>query len=91
LSHAPPEVKAQIHALADSGKLTRDDLLRALPGGRIDGALLSRDTHVHWAYAALAVAAFLALILSLFPLEAKRAGHLLMVGLFTGPSASSSS
>jgi RsiW-degrading membrane proteinase PrsW (M82 family) len=84
LSHAPPEVKAQLHALAESGKLTRDVLLRALPGGRIDGALLSHDTQVHWVYAALAVAAFLALILSLFPLEAKKAGHLLMVGLFTG-------
>ena len=84
LQHAPPEVRAWVDGLAAAGKLTEDDLFGALPGGKIDGALLPRDTLAHWIYAALAAVAFWALILSLFPHERKNASHLFLVGLFTG-------
>jgi hypothetical protein len=84
LQHASPEVRDRINGLAASHELTPDELIGALPGGRIDGALLPRDTSVHWAYAALAAVAFWAMVLSLFPNEKKRASHLFLVGLFTG-------
>jgi RsiW-degrading membrane proteinase PrsW (M82 family) len=85
LSHAAPEVRDRIQGLAASHDgLTADDLLEALPGGKLDGALLPRDTGVHWVFAAVATVSFLALILGLFPLEKKKASHLFLVGLFTG-------
>jgi RsiW-degrading membrane proteinase PrsW (M82 family) len=86
MGNASPEVVAQVQRVLQSKEdAGLDDLLAALPHGRLDEtAHLPRQTWVHWGYGALAAAAFWALTVSLFPREPKTPGHLLLVGLFTG-------
>jgi hypothetical protein len=55
----------------------------ALPDSRIEGALLARGSYAHWAIALPAAAAYLALIVVLFPRGGTRPMRLLLVGLFT--------
>jgi LSD1 subclass zinc finger protein len=61
-----------------------DGLLGQLPGGKIEGAHLPRQTWVHWGYAAVATALFLALALLLFDRGNARLPRMLLIGLFTG-------
>jgi predicted Zn finger-like uncharacterized protein len=61
-----------------------DDLLRSLPGGKIEGAHLSSQTWIHWVYGVLATAGFLGLILALFGRGNATVPQTLWVGLFTG-------
>jgi RsiW-degrading membrane proteinase PrsW (M82 family) len=85
LKQAPPETVARVEALRNQGNVEIDDVLVALPGGKLDAsAHLPRATWAHWVYAAMAAAAFWVFALVLFPGEAKTPSHLLMVGLFTG-------
>jgi RsiW-degrading membrane proteinase PrsW (M82 family) len=82
---AGPETAARIKTLEKRQNVGLDDLLEAVPGGKLDSAShLPRATWVHWLYAALAAAGFWAFALLLFPGEKKTPHHLLMVGLFTG-------
>lgn len=76
---AHPEVIGTFH---DEG-MSREDLLSALPDGRIDGAHLSYHTCVHWIYAALAAGLFCGLILKLFEGGEANVVHLLAVGAIT--------
>ena len=64
--------------------VSRDDLIRALPGQRIEGALLPLGSHLHWAMAAAAAAAFLGLMAPMFRPGEVRPWQLLRVGAFTG-------
>ena len=59
-----------------------EDLIARLPGGRIEGAFLSRNSPMHWLYALLAGGVFLALALILFP-GAGRPVHLFVIAVFT--------
>jgi protease PrsW len=82
---AGPETAARIKSLETRKDVGLDELLEALPGGKLDSTShLPRATWVHWLYAAIAAAAFWAFALLLFPGERKTPHHLLMVGLFTG-------
>lgn len=82
---AGPETAARIKSLETHENVGLDELLEALPGGKLDGTShLPRATWLHWLYAAIAAAGFWALALLLFPGEKKAPHHLLMVGLFTG-------
>jgi RsiW-degrading membrane proteinase PrsW (M82 family) len=82
---AGPETAARIKSLETREDVGLDELLEALPGGKLDSAShLPRATWVHWLYAAVAAAGFWAFALLLFPGEKKAPHHLLMVGLFTG-------
>ncbi|MGE3805237.1 MAG: PrsW family glutamic-type intramembrane protease [Gemmataceae bacterium] len=60
-----------------------DEIVSALPGGRIEGAHLPRKTIVHWFYAAGAIGMFLGVALFLFP-QGGQPLHLFLIGLFTG-------
>ncbi len=51
---------------APAGEVDADDLFAALPGGRIVGAHLPRDTYVHWVYAVVAAVVLLAAVRLLF-------------------------
>ncbi len=64
-------------------QFSMDDLLAALPDGRIEGAHLARRSLVHWVYALLSATAFLGLILVIFPWGTANPRDLLLVGLFT--------
>jgi RsiW-degrading membrane proteinase PrsW (M82 family) len=55
-----------------------------LPGGKIEGAMLSRRSFVHWGFAAVAAVAFWLLIQTFFPRKTAEPRHLFYVGFFTG-------
>jgi RsiW-degrading membrane proteinase PrsW (M82 family) len=76
---AHPDVVAKF---GDEG-MSREELLSALPDGRIDGAHLSYHTWVHWIYAALAAVLFCGLILKLFEGGEANVVQLLAVGALT--------
>jgi RsiW-degrading membrane proteinase PrsW (M82 family) len=84
---AHPEVEPQIERLMASEGASLSDLFNVLPGHRIEGAHLSKDTWTHWLYALLAAGAFFGLTLAAFPrgpADETKPQHLLYVGLFTG-------
>jgi RsiW-degrading membrane proteinase PrsW (M82 family) len=60
------------------------DLIERLPGGRIEGAFLARDTWWHWIYAGLATIGFLTISVLMFPRSATNPRDLLIIGGFTG-------
>jgi RsiW-degrading membrane proteinase PrsW (M82 family) len=87
IESASPErqlVIANLAVKAAEGKATEDDLISALPDGRIQGAHLPRRTGMHWIYALLSAGAFFALLLFLFPRGAATPQSLVTVGVFTG-------
>lgn len=84
IAAAPPEDQKRIEALLSREGVTLDEALAAMPGGKLAGALLARDSSAHWAYAAVAAAAFLAMLGLLFSVERANPLHLLGVGAFTG-------
>lgn len=84
LEKATPEEQARIVAVLTKENGSMDELFAALPGGRFDGAHLSRSTSMHWVYAGIASVGFLLLILLFFEAERANPLHLLLVGLFTG-------
>ncbi len=53
-----------IESLGD--EISQDELLGALPGGKIKGAHLSRQTWVHWIYAGGSLVAFIGLYMAMF-------------------------
>jgi len=59
------------------------EMLDALPGGRIQGALLGRHSVWHWLMAIISTALFAGLIRMALP-TAVRAKEILLTGLFTG-------
>jgi len=64
--------------------IARDALIRALPGQRIEGALLPMGSQRHWALGAISAAAFLGLLAPLCRPGEVRPAQLLHVGAFTG-------
>ncbi|MBI3862501.1 MAG: PrsW family intramembrane metalloprotease [Planctomycetia bacterium] len=61
-----------------------DAFFAALPGHRIAGAHLARDTWMHWAYATVSAVLFLALLTQMFPNDAAGFARLMWTGLITG-------
>lgn len=89
MENASPEVVARIQNLVATRENGDPDdfvenLIDALPGGRLTGAHLARRTITHWIYAAVASIAFWVLFMFLFPAEKKNPAHVFMIGLFTG-------
>ena len=84
IANASSEDQARMETVFSRGELSLEEALAALPGGKLDGAHLARDTSIHWAYAAIAAAAFLLLLGLLFSVERAHPMHLLGIGAFTG-------
>jgi RsiW-degrading membrane proteinase PrsW (M82 family) len=85
LKSAPQEVLQRVGPMLESKSASLDDVLNALPEGRLDEhAHLPRNSLRHWIYAALAAAGFLTLIACFFSQERVPSFHLLLIGLFTG-------
>ena len=61
-----PAFAARYAALEEQGAFSKQDFFAACPEGRIVGAHLAHDTHVHWVYAAVAAVALLAAVRLLF-------------------------
>ena len=72
-----PEVTSQLESEDPS------QFFELLPGHRIEGALLSRDSLVHWLFGAISAGSYLGLLFAMFPGTPKRTVRLLLVGLFT--------
>jgi RsiW-degrading membrane proteinase PrsW (M82 family) len=83
LLEIPSEVRRQIEAVERQPDATIEDVLTVLPGRRIQGALLPRDTSRHWLFAALTAAVFFGLTAGLFPSAKSPPAALVGVGLFT--------
>jgi RsiW-degrading membrane proteinase PrsW (M82 family) len=82
---AAPKGKKSVPVIIDEPILSQasfDDLIARLPGSRIEGAHLPRNSFMHWIYALLAGGVFLALTLALFP-GAGQAIHLFVIAVFT--------
>jgi RsiW-degrading membrane proteinase PrsW (M82 family) len=65
-------------------EVTLSESLAVLPEGKLDGALLRRDSWGHWFLAALSAAGYFTVLLLLFPRGKANSWQLLKVGLFTG-------
>jgi len=72
-----PEVASQLEADDDG------DFFNLLPGHRIEGAFLPRDSLLHWGFGAISAAVYLGLLFAMFPGTHKRTIRLLLVGVFT--------
>ncbi|HWB07701.1 MAG TPA: PrsW family glutamic-type intramembrane protease [Pirellulales bacterium] len=75
---AHPELLAKL-----DGGLSREELLGALPDGRIEGAHLAYGSWLHWLYALVSAALFCGLIVALFERGEARLVKLLAVGALT--------
>jgi RsiW-degrading membrane proteinase PrsW (M82 family) len=60
-----------------------EKLLSELPGHRLEGAFLARDTWLHWPIALLATVVFFALVAFAIPAEAAPPKELFAAGVFT--------
>ena len=85
---AHPEIRAKLKRLTEvedaPDASAYEQLLNLVPDHKLDGALLSRDSKVHWLYAALSGGLFFVGTLVVLPKASARVKHLLMTGLFTG-------
>lgn len=79
---AHPEVAPQLQQLPATADLHA--LFDILPGHKLEGAHLSRHSWMHWLYALLSVAGFLAFLTLLFPDGSVSPKRLLVTGLVTG-------
>jgi RsiW-degrading membrane proteinase PrsW (M82 family) len=76
---AHPEIRPLI-----SRGAAEDEVFRALPGGKIEGALLSLGSHAHWLFALASAAIFLALLFGTVDRGRATRRDLVRVLLFTG-------
>lgn len=83
LEQAAPEDQQRIEQLQRNESISDDEQIAALPGGRLLGAHLARDSAIHWAYAAIAAVAYLSLLYFCFSVERANVLHLFGIGLFT--------
>src|SRR5947209_10436342 len=82
LGKADPGEQQRILSAA-AGAHSIDDLIEAMPGHRLAGAMLPRSTGWHWAMAGLATAIFLAFMMFLASDGSAHPAHVLLVGLIT--------
>jgi len=64
-------------------QLGEEQLFALLPGGKLPGALLARDTYLHWLFAAMAAAVYMTFFVFLASDKCAQPLHLLGLGLFT--------
>ena len=76
-----PDLKARIET---DEEFSPDDLLDLLPGGKIEGAYLARDSQMHWLYAAISAVFFGVMLGALFPRGKATLMQLGAVAAFTG-------
>ncbi|MCA9116221.1 MAG: PrsW family intramembrane metalloprotease [Planctomycetaceae bacterium] len=83
---AHPEVAAELEQIAESGGAidSMDQLVGLFPENRLDGALLSRDSGLHWLFALLSGAVFLGVLTLMARRESVSTARLIFSGVFTG-------
>src|SRR5437899_5948988 len=83
LSQLSEQEQTRIKESFSKQQATLEDVVMALPGHRIENALLARESWGHWLYAAMAAGVFFVYLILAFPSNA-RPQYLLLTGLFTG-------
>jgi RsiW-degrading membrane proteinase PrsW (M82 family)/predicted nucleic acid-binding Zn-ribbon protein len=86
LAQAPPEVQGRILQVLvdlDQGKGSEEDLFSVLPEQKFAGALLPRNSLMHWAFGLGAAVLFMSFLLVLSAQKTAAPQHLLGIGLFT--------
>jgi RsiW-degrading membrane proteinase PrsW (M82 family) len=81
-----PEAFRDIETTED-GQVRFEDVverLPQLPGHRIGGAYLPRETSLHWVYALLTSIGYLGVVMIMFPRASTRTSNLLSIAAFTG-------
>ena len=76
------DVEAELERLLGDASL--DDVLERLPGHKLEGAFLSRNSSLHWLFALVSVGAYMAFFVGLASDRSARGWHLLGVGAFVG-------
>jgi RsiW-degrading membrane proteinase PrsW (M82 family) len=84
IANASPEEQKKIESLFSREDVSIDEAISALPGGKLHGAHLARNSTAHWVYAATATVAFLLLLGLFFSVERANPLQLLGIGAFTG-------
>jgi RsiW-degrading membrane proteinase PrsW (M82 family) len=84
VASASPEEQGRINLVLSRDEVSLDEALAAMPGGKLEGAHLARNSSAHWVYAAIAAVAFLLLLGLVFSTERANPLHLLGIGAFTG-------
>ena len=81
----PEQLRAAREVVLQHGTLTTEEqIIDALPGHRLDGALLDRRSTTHWVLAFIAAGAFFGIALLLLPASSTKPQHAFFTGLFTG-------
>lgn len=83
IAGATPEEQRRIAEVAAAESVSDDEQIAALPGGRLVGAHLPRNTSAHWVYAAVAAVAYLSLLYFCFSVERTNPLYLIGIGAFT--------
>src|SRR5204863_2008353 len=78
-----PALKEHIVAVIENDKSSVEDLFSVLPGHRLQGAWLPRDSKAHWLMALGTVALFFC-VLMIYRAARKNPVGVLLTGLFTG-------
>jgi RsiW-degrading membrane proteinase PrsW (M82 family) len=84
IDSAPAEVTAKVEKAFSSNETTLDDIINLLPGAKLEGALLARNTWIHWAFALLSAGAAGLSLALLFKVDKKTLRTLGLIALFTG-------
>ena len=77
-----PEVISKLENLSEEASM--GDVLDVFPDQKLEGAVLSHNTYAHWIMAIVSGAAFIGLVLLVFPRGHAEIPHLIGVGIFTG-------
>ena len=79
-----PELREKLLELIQSEEATEEEIFAAIPADKLDGALLAKHTYAHWVFAGVSGAAFIGMVLALFPWGHAKAHTLVLIGVFTG-------
>jgi RsiW-degrading membrane proteinase PrsW (M82 family) len=79
----PSAEEDEAKALAALEDMTLDEVMARLPGQRLEGALLSRRSYLHWLFAIVSVGAYMTFFVLLARDRSAHPLHLLGLGLFT--------
>ncbi len=79
-----PEVAEKLTRMERGGLASEESVFEILPGQRIEGALHSRRTWIHWLYALGAGVAYFGIVCVALPNFPAKPLNLLMAGVFTG-------
>lgn len=70
-------------SLAMLEQMSLDEVMAMLPGHRLEGALVSRDSYLHWLFAFVSVGAYMTFFVLLASDRSAQPLHLLGLGFFT--------